>query len=160
ERDITERKHLERELIESGNSERRRVGHELHDGLCQYLAGVAFKAKALEQDLLSEKLAHAPEAKELATLVSDAINQTKRIARGLAPVDVETIGLLAALQNLMGEVEKTYQINCVFTCSEVALTLAPEPALAIYRITQESIQNAITHGSARRIEVGLALDSA
>jgi PAS domain S-box-containing protein len=158
ERDITERKYLERELVESGNNERRRVGHELHDGLCQFLAGVAFKAKALEHALINDNTARAPDAKELAILVSDAITQTRRIARGLAPIDVETIGLLAALQNLVGETEKTFQITCLFTCSEVALKLNSEPALAIYRISQESIHNAIAHGNAQRVEVSLSLE--
>src|SRR5262249_16247969 len=108
ERDVTERKYLERELVESTNNERRRVGHELHDGLGQYLAGVAFKAKALEQMLVAEDVRHAPEARELTALVSNAINQTRSIARGLDPIQVETIGLPAALQNLVGEIRKLF----------------------------------------------------
>ena len=159
EMDITERKHLERELLESSNNERRRVGHELHDGICQYLAGVAFKAKALEQALLGENEQHAAGAKELVVLVSNAINQTRKIARGLDPIDVETIGLLAALQNLVGEIEKTFQLDCTFTSSEITQTLNPEPALAIYRITQESIHNAIMHGNSRQVHVSLSLDA-
>src|SRR5439155_13212578 len=47
ERDITERKELEREILEISANERRTIGHELHDGLCQYLAGIALRAKGL-----------------------------------------------------------------------------------------------------------------
>src|SRR5205823_6948307 len=137
----------------SSNNERRRVGHELHDGLCQYLAGVAFKAKALEHALIAENVCHAPEARELAALVSNAINQTRSIARGLDPIEVETIGLPAALQNLAGEIQKFFNLNCVFKCSDGMLPLNPEASLVFYRIVQESIHNAITHGNAVRVDI-------
>src|SRR5256885_16695623 len=109
--DITERKQLENQLLEISANERRRVGHELHDGLGQYLAGIAFKAKALEQMLVSGSLPHGAEAKELAALVSNAISQTRSLARGLDPIEVETIGLQAALQNLAGETQSRLQPN-------------------------------------------------
>ncbi len=157
--DITERKQLEREVFESTANERRRIGHELHDGLGQYLAGIAFRAKALEQTLAAEALPQALEAKELAALVSNAIRQTRSLARGLDPIEVETIGLLAALQNLTTETEKFFDITCLFRCTEAALPVDPQTSLALYRIVQEAIHNAITHGEARRIEINLAIDN-
>ncbi len=159
ERDITERKELEQELLVNTSNERRRIGHELHDGLGQYLAGIAFRAKALEQTLASEATAHATEAKELATLISNAISQTRSLARGLDPIEVETIGLSAALQNLSSETEKFFEITCQFRCTESPLQIEPQTALALYRIAQEAIHNAISHGEARRIEIELTKDS-
>lgn len=156
--DITERKQLEREVIETSANERRRVGHELHDGLGQYLAGIAFKAKALEQTLVAESLPHGAEAKELAALVSNAISQTRSLARGLDPIEVETIGLQAALQNLAGETQKFFNISCRFQCFESTLNVDPQISLALYRIVQEAIHNGITHGDARCIEIELRID--
>ena len=112
----------------------------MHDGLGQYLAGIAFKAKALEQTLVAESLPHGAEAKELAALVSNAISQTRSLARGLDPIEVETIGLQAALQNLAGETQKFFNISCSFRCSEAALALDPQISLALYRIVQEAIR--------------------
>src|SRR5205823_162520 len=101
ERDITQRKQMERELLEAGANERRKLGHELHDGLSQYLAGIAFRAKALEQVLASENSPSFPHAKELTSLLSKAITQTRNLARGLDPIEVEAQGMLAAaLENL------------------------------------------------------------
>src|SRR5207249_4875025 len=77
ERDITERKELEREILEISANERRTIGHELHDGLCQYLAGIAFRAKALEETLLAEGLLQAREAREITAFISNAISQTR-----------------------------------------------------------------------------------
>jgi signal transduction histidine kinase len=157
--DITERKQLEREVLETSANERRRVGHELHDGLGQYLAGIAFKAKALEHVLVAESLPHGAEAKELAALVSNAISQTRSLARGLDPIEVETIGLQAALQNLAGETQKFFNISCHFRCAESALSIDPQVSLALYRVVQEAIHNGITHGDAKCIEIELSVDN-
>jgi signal transduction histidine kinase len=156
--DITERKQLEQEVIETSANERRRVGHELHDGLGQYLAGIAFKAKALEQSLVGESLPHGAEAKELAALVSNAISQTRSLARGLDPIEVETIGLQAALQNLAVETQKFFNISCRFQCTENALEVDPQVSLALYRVVQEAIHNGITHGEAAAIEIELSMN--
>src|SRR6266567_1433976 len=103
-------------------------------------------------------LPHALGATELVALVSNAIRQTRSLARGLDPIEVETIGLLAALQNLTTETEKFFDITCLFRCTESALPVDPQTSLALYRIVQEAIHNAITHGEARRIEINLAID--
>jgi len=156
--DITERKQLEQEVIETSANERRRVGHELHDGLGQYLAGIAFKAKALEQSLVAESLPHGAEAKELAALVSNAISQTRSLARGLDPIEVETIGLQAALENLAVETQKFFNVSCRFQCSENVPEVDPQVSLALYRVVQEAIHNGITHGEARSIEIELGMN--
>lgn len=156
--DITERKELEQEVVETSANERRRVGHELHDGLGQYLAGIAFKAKALEQTLVAASLPHGAEAKELAALISNAISQTRSLARGLDPIEVETIGLQAALENLAVETQKFFSISCEFRCAESSLFVDPQVSLALYRIVQEAIHNGITHGDAKYIEIELSRD--
>jgi PAS domain S-box-containing protein len=156
--DITERKQLEQEVIETSANERRRVGHELHDGLGQYLAGIAFKAKALEQSLVAESLPHGAEAKDLAALVSNAISQTRSLARGLDPIEVETIGLQAALQNLAVETQKFFNISCRFQSAENMAEVDPQVSLALYRVVQEAIHNGITHGEATAINIELSMN--
>jgi PAS domain S-box-containing protein len=155
ERDISERKQLEKEVLESTTNERRRIGHDLHDGLGQYLAGIAFRAKALEQVLARKQSPDASEAGELATLISNAISQTRSLARGLDPIEVETVGLPAALQNLAADTRKFFEVNCSFRCSETIPVVEPQAALALYRIVQEAIHNAITHGGAGQIDIDL-----
>jgi PAS domain S-box-containing protein len=155
ERDISERKQLEREVLDSTVHERRRIGHELHDGLGQFLAGVAFRAKALEQTLATEGSPYAAEAGELSTLVSSAIGQTRSLAKGLDPIEVETTGLPAALQSLAAETEKLFGVTCRFHNQGGQYSIDPQRSLGLYRITQEAIHNAITHGNARRVDIHL-----
>jgi PAS domain S-box-containing protein len=157
ERDITERKQLEQQLLETSADERRRVGHELHDGLGQFLAGLAFKAKTLEYSLAKSSHPDAVRAHELGIHIADAINQTRSIARGLDPVDIETIGLAAALQKLAADTENVFNIRCLCNCDAAASELTSTAALALYRITQESIHNALTHGRANEIEIAFSV---
>jgi PAS domain S-box-containing protein len=156
ERDISERKRLEKEVLETSSNERRRIGHELHDGLGQYLAGIAFRSKALEQSLETAGAPQAGDAKELTRLISGGIAQTRSLARGLDPVDVETSGLPAALQNLAAESTGLFNIDCQVRCAPT-VRVAPQPGLALYRIAQEAIHNAITHGEAGRVEIDLEI---
>ena len=53
-RDITERKRLEKEILEISDRERQRIGQDLHDGLCQHLAGIELMSQVLEQQLAPE----------------------------------------------------------------------------------------------------------
>jgi PAS domain S-box-containing protein len=154
-RDITIQKEMEKTVLEISALERRRVGHDLHDGLGQHLAGLAFKAKALEQDLAAEFSPLVPEAEKIVGLINEAILQTRHLAAGFDPVDIEVGGLPAALQQLAQKTSSLYSVTCTFKCNRESLELDKQVNLAVFRITQESINNAIRHGQARRIEIGL-----
>ena len=60
--DITERKRLEKAILEISAEEQRRIGQDLHDGLGQHLTGIAFMSKVQEQKLAEKGLAEAAEA--------------------------------------------------------------------------------------------------
>src|SRR5438093_8537326 len=96
-RDVTERKRLEEEVLEISARERRRIGHDLHDGLGQYLAGIAVKAKILEEDLAAVSYPHRPAARKLVRLVKNAIRQARTLARGLDPIEVVVSGRVTVL---------------------------------------------------------------
>ena len=65
-RDITERKRLEKEILEISEREQRRIGHDLHDGLCQHLAGIELMSQVLEQKLERRSKAASARAGEMA----------------------------------------------------------------------------------------------
>ncbi len=64
-RDITERKRLEREILEISNREQRRIGHDLHDGVCQQLAGIAFLTSTLAEELAEHGVTQSPQAEKI-----------------------------------------------------------------------------------------------
>ena len=153
-------KHLEVEkaILETIEEEQRRIGQDLHDGLCQQLAGVALLAKALAQKLLTVAPNEAADAAEIADLISQSIHQTRDLARGLAPVEIESAGLASALQKLAAGVERLHHISCVFGCDELIwLNYSHKPLLTthLYRIAQEAVNNAAHHGKAKHITITL-----
>ena len=148
---------LEHEIIGISEREQRRIGQDLHDGLCQFLAGIGCAAASLKSDLAKMKLdAEAQVAEELATLLQDAIVQTRNLARGLVPLKMEEVGLASALEELTVSVTRLTGTQCSFASSGSATSLSDSAAMHLYRIAQEAINNAMKHGKARRIAVSLA----
>jgi PAS domain S-box-containing protein len=160
-RDITERKHaeVEKAILATVEEEQRRIGQDLHDGLCQQLAGVALIAKALGQKLSASAPDESADAHEIAELINQSITQTRDLARGLSPVEIEVAGLTSALQKLAATTERLYKISCVFKHEEngrFRYRYGPLLATHLYRIVQEAVGNAIQHGKAKRVVIGLA----
>lgn len=148
---------LEHEIIGISEREQRRIGQDLHDGLCQFLAGIGCAAASLKGDLAKINLnAEAKVAEELATLLQDAVVQTRNLARGLVPVKMEEVGLASALEELTVSITRLTGTRCSFASSGRAIMLDDSAAMHLYRIAQEATNNAMKHGKARRIVVSLA----
>ncbi len=160
-RDITERKYLEVEkaILETVEEEQRRIGQDLHDGLCQQLAGIALLAKALARKVSLHAPEESTDASEIADLISVAINQTRDLARGLSPVEIEVPGLPAALEQFASMTARQNKINCLFFHNEsprFKRRYSSVLATHLYRIVQEAVSNAIRHGRAKRVVITLA----
>ncbi|HEY5043174.1 MAG TPA: PAS domain S-box protein, partial [Verrucomicrobiae bacterium] len=154
-RDITERKQLEKEIIEISNREQQRIGQDLHDGLGQELTGIELMCQVLEQKLAAKSKAESKQAGEIAQHIREAISHTRKLARGLSPVEFETNGLMSALQELTAHVQKLFRVECRFECLETVLIRNNVFATHLYRIAQEAINNAVKHGNARRILISI-----
>lgn len=154
--DTTLNRQLIQEILEISAREQRRIGQDLHDGLSQHLAGIAFVSKVLEQKLCVASSSGAPQAKELTQLVHQAVEMTRNLAHGLLPVELEEDGLMLALEKLAATVSSVFNVACVFTCSVPILITDTAVSTHLYRIAQEAVNNAIKHGSARHISISLA----
>ena len=154
-RDLTERKRLERELLEISDREQRRIGQDLHDGLGQVLAGVGYMVSALHQRLNSRGADERDDAKQISDLVTQAIAHARGISHGLHPVRAMETGLMTALEELSHHVEQVYRIECEFRCDEPVPISDAAAATHVYRIAQEAVNNAIRHGHARKVTIAL-----
>jgi signal transduction histidine kinase len=150
--DITQRRLVEQELLRVSDAERSRIGGDLHDGLGQYLTGISCLSAALREKLQSQNRREAEDAATIATLVQEAIAQTRALARGLCPVQLETSGLESALEDLSYQVQRLHSVECQFK-SRGVVAVDANAALHLYRIAQEAITNAVKHAAPRRIVV-------
>jgi PAS domain S-box-containing protein len=153
--DITERKRLERRVLEVSDIERRRIGQDLHDDLCQRLAGIQLMGDVLQRDLLAKAKSEAKQAGMIAARIRDAIANTRNIARGLSPVALESNGLMVALQELAENSGKLFQISCEFRFDGCVAVDDNTVATHLYRIAQEAVTNAVKHGHAKEIVIRL-----
>jgi PAS domain S-box-containing protein len=154
--DLTERKHLEKAILEISGREQRRIGQDLHDGLGQHLTGIAFMSKVLEQKLSDKTLPEAAEAEKIVKLVNEAIHKTRELSRGLLPVMADAHGLMTALKHMAAEVQDLFHIRCGFQCDGLVLIHDLTPATHVYHIAQEAVNNAIKHGHAQYILIALS----
>jgi two-component system CheB/CheR fusion protein len=159
-RDISERKHMEKTILEISAREQRRIGQDLHDGLGQHLTGIAFMSKVQEQKLAEKGLAEAADAARIVSLVNEAIHTTRELAHGLLPVGSDAQGLMSALKRWSAEVEELFHISCRFRCDDPVPMDDDDANLSthLYRIAQEAVNNAIRHGQAKNITIRLFAD--
>jgi two-component system sensor kinase FixL len=156
-RDVTERRALEHEIQEISEREQRRLGQDLHDGLGQSMTGIAFLAKVLQQKLQAKSLEEAEAAGNIASLINEALSQTRRLSRGLCPAVLDSNDIEAALEQLAENLRTLFSVSCELQCEPEIKITDNAVAVHLYRIAQEAATNAIKHGQAKNI--GLSLTS-
>lgn len=149
----------ERAIVEIANRERERLGRELHDGLCQSLAGIAALSAALSRSLaVNADPAGAATAAEIARLLNQTIGQARDLAHGLGPIGRDAACLTDALETLAGNIRHLFRVSCTLECDRFGPWLGCETESHLYRIAQEAVRNAIAHGRADRIDISLTRD--
>jgi PAS domain S-box-containing protein len=153
--DITERKHLEKRILEIGDGERQRIGQDLHDSLGGHLTGLALMGKGLARALAKKNLEESAFAEEIAQGVNDAVIQTRAIARGLCPVGLGKLGLASSLEEYAGNQSRMLRVDCRVETRGQVVIRDESVAAHLFRIVQEAVTNAVRHGKARRIRIQL-----
>ena len=155
QRDVTEQRRLEGEVLGATSRAQAEIARDLHDGVGQVLAGTAFHLHGLARDLEAEGSAYAAQASRAADLVQQAQQQARTLAHGLFPVAVAGDGLAAEIERLTAEAAATYGVDCQFVCAEPFAVHPEDRAADLYRIVQEAVGNAIRHGRATAVRVRL-----
>jgi PAS domain S-box-containing protein len=154
--DITERRQLQKEVTEITDREQRRLGLDLHDGICQQLVSIAFAADILRKDLMVKSPPDAIRLARITGLLDNAIMQARTLSQALYPVNLVGSGLGFALRELANRTSQGRHFVCEANCEDdVGLT---NQALAthLYHIAQEAVQNAARHLNTRAIIISLA----
>lgn len=154
-RDISDRREMEKKVLEAGDAERKRIGREMHDGLGQMLTGIRMLSESLARKLRANAVPGADEVQEISDLVKEADEYTRVLSRGMVQVDVEKKGLSVALQNLCDRVSKVNGIACEYRETGSGEIDDDKTAVHLYRIAQEAISNAVKHAEADTIKVRL-----
>lgn len=155
-RDVTERRLLEQQLLTISDAEQQRIGADLHDGLGQQLTGMSCLAAALRDRLKKVAPGEAENADLISRLASESVSQTRALARGLCPVQLEKSSLVSALEDLTYQAQLLHAVECRLRTEGPPPVCEHMTAIHLYRITQEAIHNATRHGHAKSILVSLS----
>ena len=155
QQDITDRKRLERQILEISDREQARIGQDIHDGLCQHLVSLAFDANSLEQRLSAQRQPEAEIAKRLADFLDRAITESRQLSRGLFPVRLAQEGLAPALDELARAICDRFKLQCRFEGQGLVAVENSAIATHLYRIAQEAVTNAVKHSRARSVRICL-----
>ena len=152
---MAERSRLEHELLDITEKERRRIGLDLHDDLGQKLSGVALMVKGLALKLAKQKSPDAKDARKIHKLVQEAMSHTSDVAQNLATLDIREQNLGAALKNLAAHAKESFGVACAVRLNGECPALESTVVRQLYKIAQEALTNAIKHGKAKQVRIGL-----
>jgi two-component system, LuxR family, sensor kinase FixL len=152
-KEIERRKGLEGEILAVSDREQQRLGQELHDGLCQHLTAVAFMARSIATRLKNHRVIDAADIEKIAQLVNDAASDARDLSRALHRMDVDSAGLVTALQDLVDR--EIWKIPCRLEVKP-SFHIGDDVASAhLFRIAREGVINANKHAHAREIVITL-----
>jgi len=150
-REIAETKtNFSRQLIESQETERKRIASELHDGLGQSLAIISNRA-AMGKSKRYEPETVSKEFDEISNNALDALDEVQEITNKLHPHYLERLGLSKALKSMFIKVQDVVEFTS--EVDSIDNLFPKEAEINVYRIVQESVNNIIKHSDASEAEV-------
>ncbi len=160
--DITERKSLDQELksyaqkiTQVQEAERKRIAYELHDDTAQYLSLLKLELDALLQSGSIQDPKVLEKLQFLEKDASRAFDDVRRYSHELRPGVLEHLGLQAALEQIVEDVNKLRGIPIEINVEGTEPEVAEDLKLGFFRIAQEALNNARKHSSATKIVVDL-----
>ena len=137
-RDISSRRDLERQVVEIALQEQRRIGQDLHDSVGQELTALNLLAGDLVDVLNTNPAGGAGLVQKMVGGLGRCRVELRSVLRGLLPVAVDHLGLMAALAELAERIDEQAETRCTFECSESVSVADNLTATHLYLIAQEA----------------------
>ena len=138
--------------IEGQERERKRLAKDLHDGIGSLLSGLSLNLK-FQKNKSNTDPHQADFLKEAVKLVDEGIENVRTVSHNLMPATLEQFGLLSAIKECIGPINKTGEININLLAENDEFRLPSELSLGLLRVLQELIQNTIKHANATKVDV-------
>jgi two-component system NarL family sensor kinase len=145
-------------IVAAREEERRRLRRDLHDGLGPMLTGIAFKADAARNTMLSEPAQASQLMGELRQDTTAAIVDIRRLVNNLRPPALDDLGLIGALREQSDRLAQRpdgSSVPVLISAPEILPSLPAAVEVAAYRIITEAMTNAARHSGASSIQVRL-----
>lgn len=153
--DTTDRKELELQVLEAATREQHRISRDLHDSVGQELTGLGYMARSLSRKLAAKSETESEIARAIAETSQNILGEVRHAIRGLAPVELDSHGLMVALEQLVAATQERFDIHSRFIYDQPVLVEDNTTATHLFRIAQEAINNSVKHAATREITVTL-----
>ncbi len=137
-----------RQLIQSQEQERQRIAAELHDSVGQDL--LIIKNKLLFE---SETEVKSSGVKDVIEYISTSLKNVREISRNLRPIQLDQLGLTAALESMLETIAESSRMNFTIRIVDINNTLTKENEINLFRIVQECLNNILKHSGATDVVV-------
>ena len=153
--DIQAEKEYQLESLRVSEREQNRIGQDLHDDLCQVLAGVSCLMRVFEGRIVARAPEEIESLRELNQQIVDAMHRTRALTHGLFPGRIQIADIRGALLELASQVRTRFKVTVNTQFAGRFPKHSSAQIIQIYRISQEAISNSIKHGRATQLDVKL-----
>lgn len=156
--DAHEKQEFGLRIIEAQEEERKRLSREIHDGPAQMLANVMLRSELIERISRERSVDEAlQEIRDLRTMVRSALYEVRKIIYDLRPMALDDLGLIPTLKKYLSTVEEYNKITITFTNLGPEKRIPMKMEVALFRLVQEAVQNAVKHAEANEIGVKIEM---
>jgi len=147
-------------IIEAQEEERRRISREIHDGPAQMLANILLRVDIVERTFTERDREEAlKEMQGMRSMVRQSLQEVRRIIYNLRPMTLDDLGLVPTIRKYLANVEDYQDISIDLSEHGGIERLSSKYEVAIFRLIQEAVQNAVKHAVANHIQVNLSIDT-
>ena len=157
--DITERRLLEKSIMEANTAERFKMGQELHSRVVQHLAGITFRGELLKLKISDTSVEALADIDEIMGLVVQAMNKARDLAKELSPVDDNHDGLKSAVESLKEDVKIKHNVDIHLKWDVTAVIKGKLEISSLYYLISDSVSNSIENNKAKNIILSLHRES-
>ncbi|UOQ45718.1 histidine kinase [Halobacillus salinarum] len=159
--DAKEKQEFGLQIIEAQEEERRRLSREIHDGPAQMLANVMLRSDLVERTFREKGVAEAKkEMKSVRSMVRSALYEVRRIIYDLRPMALDDLGIVPTLKKYLNTVGDYNDLEISFTSFGEERRFESKYEVALFRLIQEAVQNAVKHAQASHIQVKIEMKPA
>lgn len=155
-KDAKEKQELGLKIIEAQELERKRLSREIHDGPAQMLANTLVRSELVDLAYRNGNTEEAlNEIKSMRAHLSDSLKEVRRIISDLRPMTLDDLGLFPTIKKYISTAEKYHKVNIDLHVIGEERRFPANYEVAIFRLTQEALQNALKHAEASHIKVNI-----
>ena len=142
-------------IVTTQDQERKRIAQDIHDSLGSVLSAAKLKLSSLEESKTSLSSDQLEKYQSTLILLDEASAELRSISHNIMPATLSKLGLVAALQNLIGKISGRSGLQFGFTAHELEVRIEETTEISIYRIILELINNIVKHANANKVTIQL-----